>query len=465
MKFDLWNLRSKERRARDIADKYRPPETIGKPPEKQKIDDAAACFKPVETMLRHSAELLGSEGMPVFPGYAMLSGLAQNGLIRSGVEMRAKEMTRKWGEVVTAGEDEEKRAEAMNRRLEDIGAKNLFRQIAEKCGFMGGCLVFIDTGEDRKELVNPLILDGKILKGKLKGFRIIDPWTCWPGLYNSIDPLAEDYFNPSLWYVQGTPISSTRLIRVVENELPEMIRPAYNFFGLSLTQKVLDAVSHFTRNRESASKLLEKISLVVLKTDMSDILSGGSDADVRMRAQYFANNWDFDGVAMIDKDSEELAIFNNTISGVVDIVRQSMEYVAAMFNEPATKLWGISPAGMNATGESDMQNHYDNIASLQEQLLAAPMKRVLDVLQLDMYGNVDRDLKFQFAPLSEKSDRAVAELNKMKAETADIYVAMGAVGAEEVRNTLIKDPDSGYTGLPEYAPLPEHDPEEVRIDV
>ena len=71
----------------------------------------------------------------------------------------------------------------------------------------------------------------------------------------------------------------------------------------------------------------------------------------------------------------------------------------------------------------------------------------------------------QFAPLSEKSDRAVAELNKMKAETADIYVAMGAVGAEEVRNTLIKDPDSGYTGLPEYAPLPEHDPEEVRIDV
>ena len=114
MKFDLWNLRRKERHTKDIAEKYRPPETIGKPSEKQKIDDAAACFKPVETMLRHSAELLGSEGMPVFPGYAMLSGLAQNGLIRSGVEMRAKEMTRKWGEVVTAGEDEEKRAEAMN---------------------------------------------------------------------------------------------------------------------------------------------------------------------------------------------------------------------------------------------------------------------------------------------------------------------------------------------------------------
>ena len=72
-----------------------------------------------------------------------------------------------------------------------------------------------------------------------------------------------------------------------ENELPVMLKPAYNFFGLSLSQKVLDAVSHFTANRECASRLLQKYSLTIFKTDMENILSGGFDAELQNRVRYF----------------------------------------------------------------------------------------------------------------------------------------------------------------------------------
>lgn len=450
LRFNSANLTAKDS-ALELADKFNPPYTLGKPTNKRTVKALDSCFQPVRTMIGHSLENLSTEGVPVFPGYTTLIGLSQNSIIRAGVEMRAKEMTRKWGELVSTAETNE-RIDALNKAMEKYKVKDLFYKIAEQCGFLGGCLLFIDTGEDVKELVNPLPHAGPILRDKLKRLTIVDPWVVYPGEYNSTNPLATDYYKPKIWYVQGIPVSKTRFIYFAENEIPDMIKPAYNFFGISLTQRVLDAVSHYTRNRESASKLLEKVSLVVLKTNMDDILSGSSDLDLKRRLKYFADNWNFNGVAAIDYEHEDLSIFNNTLSGIVDIVRQSMEYVAAMFNEPATKLWGISPAGMNATGESDMRNHYDNIASLQEQMFRRGIDELLDILQLDMFGDVDTEIHFKFAPLSDEESRTKAETNKIKAETADIYYNMGAVGPQEIRDALIKDPNSGYNDLPEYGP-------------
>lgn len=465
----------------EFIDLYRPPETLGAPKGKKEKATADACFKPVEGMLAkaydsmcggpqasvvHSFRYLADEGIPVFPGYTTLCGLAQNGLIRSGVEMRAKEMTRKWGKL-TATDEADETIEALTREMERFKIRETFRAIAEQCGFLGGCLVYIQFDDALGKTSDPVPLDSTAIKdGYIKGFKIIDPWVCYPGIYNSINPLADDYFKPSVWYVQGIPVSSTRIIRFTENELPDMIKPAYNFFGLSLSQKVLDAVAHFTRNRESASKLLEKVSLVVLKTNMENILSGGIDNNMDMRLLYFAQGRDSNGVAVIDKESEDLAIFNNSLSGVVDIVRQSMEYVAAMFNEPATKLWGISPAGMNATGESDMKNHYDNIASLQEQMFRPGLDKILQLLQLNMGREIDTSIKFQFESLSDEADKILAESNKMKAETCAVYEEMGAISATDVRNALIKDPQSGFNDLEPYSIMnPPPKPNELNIDI
>lgn len=447
-------------------DKYKIPETIGKPKQtKQQKMAMDSCFAPVRSLLSHALDNLSEEGLPAFPGYTMLVGLSQNPLIRSGVEMRAKEMTRKWGEIVRSGESDTDIGDTINRlerAMDRFHVKKLFREASEKNGYLGGCLVFIDTGEDTKELVNPLVLDSRTFQqGSLKGFKIIDPYVVYPGIYNANNPISENYYKPNVWYVQGIPVHASRFLIFRENELENMLKPAYNFFGISLAQKVLDAVSHYTQDRESASKLLKKIALVVLKTDMQDVLSGGADTDVRNRCQYFVNNWDYEGMAIIDKESEDMQIFNNSLSGVIDIVRQSMEHLASMFNEPATKLWGISPAGFNATGESDMKNHYDNIASLQEQQLGDNLQKVLQILQLNIFGKIDTDIEFKFLPLSDEADMAQANTNKVKAETDSIYVGLGAIGAEEVRNRLIEDKNSGYDNLTAYdlPPNPNKVPE------
>lgn len=448
------------------ADDYKLPETLGNPPKEVQMA-LDKCFSPVGTLLGHALEGLGEEGLPVFAGYGVLSALTQNGLIRAGVEMRANEMTRKWGELKSTGEDEnEVNADEQNDKIKQLEKalkkykiKDVFNKASSFCGYFGGCLGFIDVGETTEGLANPLTLSpNTIPKGSFKGIKLIEPYNISPGQYNSTNPMADDYYKPNVWYIQGIPVHSSRVLYFSENELPVMLKPAYNFFGLSLSQKVLDAVSHFTANRECASRLLQKYSLTIFKSNMENILSGDFDAELQNRIRYFVQQRDNDGCAVIDKNSEDIVVMTTTLSGVTDLVRQSMEYVAAMFNEPVTKMWGISPAGFN-TGDADLQNHYDNIESLQEKIFREPLNTVLKILQLNEFGSVDDSIVFKFAPLSEQDKSLQTDNNKKEAEIANMYAELGVLSPEEIRQKLIDDPDSGYNNLDPYIePKPDNDP-------
>lgn len=450
------------------ANDYALPHTLGNPPKQEQIA-LDSCFMPVANMITHALNNLGAEGLPTFPGYGFLTGLAQNSLIRAGVEMRSEEMTRKWGELIRKGKsqsaDQDEVIQRLNEDMNHFQVKKLMREAASTSGYYGGCLGFFDFGESRADLVNPLMFSDKTFPvGSLKAIRKIDPYLITPGWYNSVNPLGRDYFKPDVWYIQGVPVHESRLFYIAENELPALLKPAYNFFGLSLSQKVLDAVSHLTSCRESANRLLEKYSLTMFKTDMSQVLTGGFDNELQKRIAYFVQNRSNDGVAVVDKESEDIVVMTTSLAGVTDVVRQAMEYVAAMFNEPVTKMWGLSPAGFN-TGDSDMQNHYDNIASLQETMLGDPMRKILNVLQFNAFGKIDPSIEFKFIPLDEEDINITVQNNKLNAERDAILCDAGVIGPEEARQRLIDDPNSGYNNLDPYAPLPAPPDDMEREDV
>lgn len=75
-----------------------------------------------------------------------------------------------------------------------------------------------------------------------------------------------------------------------------------------------------------------------------------------------------------------------------------------------TKLFGRAPAGMNATGESDLQNYYDSIETKQEDDLRPVLEKLLPVLCLSELGAVPDDLEFQFNPVRRPSDEEKRDL-------------------------------------------------------
>lgn len=105
---------------------------------------------------------------------------------------------------------------------------------------------------------------------------------------------------------------------------------------------------------------------------------------------------------MGEKDSFETHQY--TFAGLSDIYETFMLDVSGASETPVTKLFGRSPAGMNATGESDMDNYYDAIEEKQEADLRPHIERILPILCMSEFGAVPDDLDFEFEPVRRPSE-------------------------------------------------------------
>lgn len=188
---------------RDAKNKYEPPITLGRPKNDKKCLAMDAC---VRNVLHGFTKDLMYAGAPKFLGYAMLSNISQEALIRAGVDAVADECTRKFYDlkyVDENGGDHEDFINEINEEAERLHLKKVFNRAFKMVGYYGGCLGYIDVGDiDDEEKKEPLILDKKtIKKGMIKGIKLIEPINIYPGYYNTDDPTADDYFVPQSWYV------------------------------------------------------------------------------------------------------------------------------------------------------------------------------------------------------------------------------------------------------------------------
>ncbi|WP_019210825.1 phage portal protein [Yersinia massiliensis] len=444
----------------EIKELYGPAKTLGAPKEAVLAMDHSLDSGGSYTLLQHAFEhgqfpALG----PSFMGYAALSSLMQNGLIRACIETLADDMTREWIEIDAVdqnndGDDTDEKKKLQDAMI-DYRIRDICHAAAEFDGYFGGCLIFIDTGAKDEQLLTPLDISDKSAELRdFKRFTLIEPINIFPGTYESIDPLSPMYYKPQTWWVLGKQVHSSRMIRVCGNEVPVILKPTYNFLGLPQAQILYDYVIHFQDARQAEARLLEKFSLTVLKTDMQDILTNPSaTSSLDPRLQYMASYRSNDGVLAIDKEMEDIVNIVTPMNGVTDIVRQQLEFVVMINRTNVVKTLGLSPSGFN-TGNADIKNNNDHISSQQEKVLRGPIQKMLDVLQIVTLGSYDKSVQFKFVGLNEEDDKAIAETQLIKAQARSIYKEGGDVSSMEVRKALSEDPHSGFTGI-DVDELPE----------
>ena len=73
-------------------------------------------------------------------------------------------------------------------------------------------------------------------------------WTT-PVTWNSIDPTRDDFYKPTMWYVLGRQTHATRLMTFIPHDVPDLLKPSYNFGGISDTQLVEPYVNRWLRTR------------------------------------------------------------------------------------------------------------------------------------------------------------------------------------------------------------------------
>ena len=398
------------------------------------------------TTIRNAVASGGIDAYPQFLGYAYLSGLQQNGFIRAGVEGLADDMTARFIELIRTSDienNDDDKINKINEYLNTFQIKELFNKAAALNGYFGGCLIFIDTGDE--DLLSAL--DEKSLNHSIKNFVLVEPINTYPGRFNSSKPLAPNYFVPETWFVLGQEVHASRLLYLAADEVSMLLKPAYNFFGIAPAQIAVDSVSHFIKDREAASRLLHKYSLLVFKTDMGSALYSGNPEELYSRVKVLADFRDNNSVIIIDKEDEDIVTVTTSLAGVTDVVRLSLELMPIMFRQPLTKFLGISPGGMNATGESDENNWNEYVLSQCEKQLRKPVKRLLELIQYDLFGEVDECIDFIFKVQSSNDEVKEINNNKIKADTYVQLTTAGIISPEEARKALAEDEKSGFNSI------------------
>lgn len=409
-----------------------------------------------------------------FPGFAYLSQLATRAEFRAFASTLSTELTREWLEFTSKQDDDVDNAEkikAIEEEFKRLNVRGVIQKAAENDSYFGRAQIFLEIdGADRK---TPLILDPRtVKKGSLSRIAPVEAIWTTPAGYNALDPAAPDFYKPSSWFMLGQEVHASRLMTVVTRPLPDILKPAFNFAGMSLSQLAEPYVDNWLRTRQSVSDLLNNFSITALATAMDQVLQGDDDgSDLFARAELFTATRSNKGLMLLDKDREELVQINTPLSGLHELQAQSQEHMCSVSRMPAIVLTGISPSGLNASSDGEIRIFYDWIAAQQEAFWREPLEVILTVVQLSLFGEIDPDIGIAFKPLYQMTPKEESDIRAQDATADCAYVAAGIIDPSEVRGRLAKDPASGYQGLdttveivPPAPPPDETDPAAALVD-
>lgn len=385
-----------------------------------------------------------------FPGFQYLAMLATRPEFRAFASTYSTEVTREWIEFTSKQDDDNTTAEKIKlieEEFKKLDVRKVIQTAAEHDCLFGRGQIYIDIQGAKPD--KPLILDPRTVKmGSFNGLSAVEASWTTPSNYNALNPAAPDFYKPTSWFMLGQQVHASRLMTVVTRPLPDLLKPAFNFAGISMSQLAEPYVDNWLRTRQSVSDLINNFSITVLSTSMEQVLQGDDDgANLMLRADLFATMKSNKGLMVLDKTNEELGQVNTPLSGLHELQAQSQEHMCAVSRIPAVILTGISPSGLNASSEGEIRVFYDWISAQQEAYWRSPIEIILKVVQLSLFGEIDADIGFTFVPLYQMTPEQEAIIRKSDADAAIAYIGAGVIDPSEERERIARDPASGYQGL------------------
>ncbi len=402
-----------------------------------------------------------------FKGYGALGAMMLRAEFRKPVETIAKEATREWikikSKTLKPGENEPEEIAALidelETEMERLRVRSVVRrQITHGLAFgLGHIWVHVNNEAlDTETQSMPLTIGPNgVRKGTVDRLVNIDPIWTNPNSYNADNPLKLDYFKPTTWWVQGVEVHASRLFTTVPFEVPDILKPAFNFGGLSLTQMLQAYVHNLLRTRQSVSGLVSNFGTRVLARNMAGNMQteagldyGDIDADgVTGRLQAMTAWQSNNGTFVIDKESEEYQVAQVSLSGLSELQAQSLEFQASIPGIPFVKAFGNQPTGLGASSEGEIRVFYDEISAYQEAHVKPSLDPIFQLAQLNLWGRIDDRLTYEFVPLWQLSEKEAAEVEKIKADIDALNVQEGKITPDEAREREASDPHSFYAGI------------------
>jgi phage-related protein (TIGR01555 family) len=135
---------------------------------------------------------------------------------------------------------------------------------------------------------------------------------------------------------------------------------------------------------------------------------------------------------LLDADGEDFERKGTPMAGVNELLEQTWKRVASAAEMPMTVLMGTSPAGLNATGESDMRLWYDSIQAYREGTLGPAIERIARYLARDLDQSLPESWSIVWPSLWRMTAVEEATYRMQVAQADASYIDKGVLLAEEV---------------------------------
>ncbi len=336
----------------------------------------------------------------------------------------------------------------------------------EKARLYGGCAMILGVNQGR---FNDELDIEAVGKGDLKFIHVVERWMISAGP-RVLDITSPWYGEPSYYlrsnFVTPDPpgdvenigkqmvlkgykpgeaifIHPSRVIRLIGHEYPDLER-SQDCWGDSVLQPVAEAVKAVGLISSAFANVISDMKLDVIKVPglTAKMATDESTSNVIRRFSEANAAKSVLNALLLDKE-EEWERLQVHLGGMDKMLETYLLICAGAADIPMTRLLGQSAAGMNATGESDIRNYYDKLASEQAVRLTPTIQRLDEVLIRHVFGDRDPDIHYDWRPLWQMDEKEKAAIAYQKAQAYQIDVNAGLINPDALRqgreNQLIED--------------------------
>lgn len=423
--------------------------------------------------------------------YALLNSMYRTGsILQSVVDIVPRDMLREWFNITGTIEAED--LDKMDRMMRRVKLRDKIDEGLRWGRLYGGAAGIILIRGQEKSLDKPLSLKS-ITPDSFAGLLILDRWCGISPSLEIVDDMADPDFGLPEYYditSSGNKLTArvhhSRVVRFTGRELPYLEKLAEVYWGESEIEPVFTDIRLYDNVMANMGNLTFRANVDTMAIkNLEQLFSLGSIEQQKrfwnmMQAQSVAQS-NF-GYRLIDQENT----VQNTqyaFTGWNYVIEAVQVNLSGATHIPVTKLFGRSPAGMNATGASDLQNYYDYIDGLRESKLRPILERLLPIMCMSVLGEVPEDIDISFPPLWTPTALELAQIAGAKANAivgafssnlltqgqaqkelkklADETGMFDAIEDEDIENNMDKtfqeltamaDPLAGLMGGEEQAP-------------
>ena len=356
--------------------------------------------------------------------YAECAYLANDSIINNALSKIANEILRKGGEIKIEDFEGDKAEliKSLEKRLNELNFWQIWHKAIITALTYGSAFIFVDTNTETLEspLYTALAKDNKIT-----GLRVVEPYLCGAVDVETANPLNKNFMKPEKWYVSGGGIiHKSRLIMLSIYDCPDMIKPLYNYGGISLCQFMKSYVMQADISRQALSDIFLRFRTIIIQSDLPKINAQEAVDRVAVINKQRNNA----GTLLLTNDEKYFETITS-LSGLDKLVAQMQENIAVSARMPAVKLLGLTPSGFNATGDFDLKSYYDEIMSLQNSVIKPLLEKFLQYFANELGFNVLPT--FEFTPLSTENALNEAQISSTEANTINALIQAGVITQEQ----------------------------------